>query len=932
MDTKSRQDYSKFVVGNPSGISDGLPMQMLPRSRKGKKFQEHTMDVLENIGIRQIRENRGFRDYRRMLEGRMAHTSFDETQTDLRQIQSMREEQDLPTFIKHYDLIGKIINLLIGQFNKQRQTINIHATDMFSTSDFLREKDSKIHQFTEEYFNKIIEIGLIEKGLDPNKQDFQSEEEKQAYLEQLKQERDAIIPPDEIEKDLSKNFRTAIVEWAESTLESNYKKFKLEMLDMEELKDYLISGRYFRHYYVGYDSFEPETWDIERTFFSQDLDVKYPQDCEYVGTIHLLSGAKLLSRFGHLIPKNIQAKIYGEDFYTNSSTSVGPLEYIQKGGGTPTVVPHAGYLEKQTAYAFQELIGQPWGKQHYVDQNGEQQSRASWVTATNGLNTSHIGVGLRDDINVRRDSIQVTEAYFRSQRLVGLITVENPLTEQPYQEMVEEDILPEVLEKYNIKKQNTKSWEDVVRNPKENINTITYGYLPEIWKGYKINATNTNLKEDYYFGIGPLDYQITGIRNEFDVKIPVAGVISSAIGEKIRSIQVDYNIVKNQNRQYLEKTVGAFFTMDWNLLPSQFKNNKGETTAELLEEWREQIREMGFALTDGSPQNTKGLNPNQNGINQYNISFIDNIKLNMELARQFENDAYAVIGISPQQMGQPSEYMTAEGVKVGNEAQYAQTEEIYKRFNTAKIAEKELELAVSQYCATNSRDISVNYINGQKERIIQNFTDENFSFRKLEVLPDDDSGQRRELEIFKQQILNRNTMDSDIYELGQVVTADNFVTLMEYGLKQRKRLEKAGQEEHQRKMELQEKQNEAFLTAEKAKLDREDRNKQLDRESEEYQTEVKAMATLADSNTDPQLVDRLRQAQDQEKARRDSDIKNNQKQQEIDLKISKEQREAEKALSEMSIEMQKLKEAAKDRAQRRQDSQNNLLQTRINKR
>ncbi len=42
------------------------------------------------------------------------------------------------------------------------------------------------------------------------------------------------------------------------------------MLDTEELIDYLATGRYFRNYHVGYESYEPETWDVERNFFSQD--------------------------------------------------------------------------------------------------------------------------------------------------------------------------------------------------------------------------------------------------------------------------------------------------------------------------------------------------------------------------------------------------------------------------------------------------------------------------------------------------------------------------------------------------------------------------------------------------------------------------------------------------------------------------------------
>jgi hypothetical protein len=930
MDFNQRKDYTKYVGGITSSEYESLPNQMLTRNKKNEKWKKYVMDTLENIGLKQIRENRVFADYRKMQQGRLVYSDFDETQTDLRGIAAARQTQKLPTFLKHYDLIGRIINLLAGEFNKQKDSINIVSTDIFSTSEYLREKDSKIRKFTEDYFNKELEIGLIEKGLDPYKQNFESEEEKQAYLQQLQAERDAIIPPDEIERDLQKNFKTAIVEWAEKTMESNYIKFSLEMLDTEELINYLATGRYFRNYHVGFDSYEPETWDVERTFFSQDQEVLYPQDCEYVGTIHLLSGALLLSKFGHLIPKNIQNKIYGEDFYGSVSDSVGPLAFIENSGVQPTSVPHASYYQQQTAEAFQNLLGVPWGKQYGRGQDGELESRYNWVNTNNTGNTIGWGKNFRDDINVRTDQVQVTEGYFRSQKLMGLLTIENPLTEIPYQVMVEEDLVPEFLDYYKIKKQSTKSWQEVVDNPMDHINTITYGFLPQIWKGHKINASSTNLKEDYYFGIEPLEYQITGTKNEFDVKIPVAGIITSGIGEMIRALQIDYNIVMNQNRQYLEKTIGTFFMMDWNLLPSQFKNEKGETTAELIEEWRETVRELGIGLVDQSPRNTKGQNPNQNNIQQYDISYINNIQMNMAMARDYEDKAFAIIGITKERAGNPNEYMTGEGIKQGVEASYAQTEVIYKRFNAAKVKEKEIELAIAQYAAVNGKDISVNYINGQNERIIQNFVDPNFAFRKLEVYPSDDSNKRRELETFKQMILQRNTLDSSLYDLGKVVTSNNFVTLLEYGLEQEKKKAKLTQEERDHEKEMGQQTIEAQQLQIQEANKREDRNKQLDRESAEYQTEVKARATLADSNVNPDTLDDFFKKEKLEQVERDNEIKNDFKQQELTLKTQKQENDISSSFSNIDLQFMKLKEDAKDRAARREQSKDNVTIARVN--
>jgi len=932
----NNQDYAYFGnsgSGTYSAGYDSLPKQTLTRKKKNDKWKESVMDTLERIALRQIGENTVFADYRKMTEGRLVYTDFDESQTDLKGIQGFRQEQQLPTFLKHYDLIGRIINLLAGEFNKQKDTINITTSDPFSKSEYTREKDKRIVEFTEKYFDTIIKIGLVEKGLDPDRQDFESEEEKQAYIQNLQVEADAIMPPDEIERDLQKNFKTAIVEWAEKTLEQNYSRFSLEMLDTEELKDYLTSGRYFRNYYVGFDSYQPETWDIERTFFSQDLNALYPKDCEYAGTVHLISGSELLKRYGHHIPKNIQDKIYGDYENTDDVESLSPMGFLERGGSQTAIVPHAGYYGRKTSEFIQDLVGVPQGIRHYNNSEGNPMSETAWLQpAQNSSYIAGFGKQFRDDINVRVDQIQVTEAYFKSQKLVGLITMENPLSEVPLQDFVEEDILQEVIDHYNLKEQKNKSWQEVVDNPMDNINTLTWGYLPEVWKGHKINATGTNLKKDYYFGVEPLPYQIKGKLNDFDVVLPLGGIISSGIGELIRSLQIDYNIVMNQNRQYLEKTIGTFFMMDWHLLPSQFKNENGETTAELIEEWRETIRELGIGLTDSSLRNTESQNPGQNNIQQYNISYIQDIQMNMQIARDLEQKAFSMIGITQERMGTPNEYATAEGVKQGAEASYAQTETIYKRFNAAKIQEKEIELAIAQYAAINGKDISVDYINGQNDRIIQNFTNEigDFSFRKLQVLPSDDSNKRKELETFKRAIIERNTMDNSIYDLGKVVTADNFVSLLEYGLQKERKIEKQTAETRAHEEKLAKANSDTLKEIEKARLDNENMNKDLDRKSEEYIAETKSRATLADSNANPQSLDALFREQDKKQDEQNNQKKYAQKDKEIGMKESAQQSQTQMNMARLALDFQKLKQGKASIESKERISENQKDIARIN--
>src|SRR5690606_20693371 len=117
----------------------------------------------------------------------------------------------------------------------------------------------------------------------------------------------------------------------------------------------------------------------------------------------------------------------------------------------------------------------------------------------------------------------------------------------------------------------------------DEVNVIAYTFIPEIWKGHKIGAGGGILSEDIYFGVEPLEYQIKGDSNIFDVKLPVSGIITNSTARKLRPYQMGYNLCMNQIFNLLEKEIGMFFLMDIHFLPSEFKNmgDSAEILAEL---------------------------------------------------------------------------------------------------------------------------------------------------------------------------------------------------------------------------------------------------------------------------------------------------------------------------------------------------------------
>ena len=909
-----------------SDFAASLPMQTMPRSKKDKKWKEAVMDRIEEIALFQIARNLSLRDYRKMYEGRLVYQDLEDTSQSTQAIAEFRleSEANLPTYVKHFDIIGIIVNQLSGEFDNQKDGIRVDSIDNFSQGEYFREKNALIRNYTEEYFRMEIEKGLVLMGINPEEQNFQTDEERQQYAQYLQEQQNKLTKPDQLEANLAKDFKTVIAEWAELTLEADSIKFDMEDLDLEELVDYLLTGRYFRHYHIGYDFYRPERWAPETVFFSQDLEIVYPQDGEYVGRLAFMSGSELLQRYGDKIPKNIQEKLYGYQIEASTTDGVTFKESLGRHFGDTHIVPYKSYYRHDLAYKMQSALGVPMGEEYRNNEDGEQMGKPVWLEDTDryGFINERFARYLRDDIDVRTDIFQITECYFRGAKMVGLLTIENDVTEEPYQVEVEEDLLKDFLKENKIKQLRTVSLQEA--KEKKELNTVAWFYVPQVWKGKKVNAGNSGLIDDFYFDIEPLPFQIRGDSNLFDVKLPVGGIITSGMGQKIRPYQTKHNLAMNLIENALEKHVGSFLMFDLNFLMSQYKNDSGGTTADLIEEWREGIRDVGMGFYDSSPQNTGGQNPNAAAAQVMRISFVEDVQYYMQLAEFYQRKAYEQIGITEPRLGNPSEYMTAEGIQQGAKASYAQTERIYKKFNTAKRKEREIHLTVAQYCVQNNKDIVVDYTRPDGVRVLKKFTDDNFWLRKINIIPINDSAQRKSLERFREMMIQNNTMNSDLLDYAKLFTSDSFVTLINHATQARERADKQQAQQNQHEQSLVEKDLQAKAQEKQADRAFEASESQKDRENDLREAEILAVSKIADNNYDQSYIQELERISNeninQEQKNRGLDIQ----QQEVDRKIENDDAQLELALKELNVKMEEIKA-------RRQTSQDNKYIATINK-
>jgi len=719
------------------------------------------------------------------------------------------------------------VNAIVGIYAKMDDRYRVESQDEYSTNEWIRQKTEGLHKYAQAVFEQEINTMLIKNGLDPYRDKFESEEEQQAYQQQLS---DTVknYTPEQIQKNLPKNFKVIATEWAQNTLTADLKRFNLADMDSENLVDYILTGRFFRHYRVGYDKYEIEIWTPEEVFFDQNVNSKYPQEGEYIGRIVSMTTSQVLSTFGHLMN---QKQIESIGNYWNQDTKYGG-DVETSGGGfldnifpRQRVVPFHNYYDHQINLQMESALGVPMGEKLVQAPDGTLQKQDVWLpreendyqgTFNSGIHSRY----LRDDIEVRTDTIRVTEAYWRSWKRIGIVIYENSLGALAIEETTD-DLLPEFLEENEIKKTN-ESVQDLADALKEYqngngsaldefIGTITYHYIPEIWQGVKVKGNASTIKDDIYLHVKPLEYQIKGDSEYYDVRIPVSGIITNGLAKKIIPYQQLHNIAMNQITELLEKELGVFFSFDINALPSEYQD---ESTEESIFRLRDIIKDSALMPIDPSKQNTQNNVSNPNIFQRQEVVYATQVQYRWELAQQYKKEAFNQIGITDQILGAPTTYETAEGVKQGAQATYALLTRSIDQFNTAKNKGMEVHLAVAQFCETNGKSTSTIMRKGDGEIAYLNILKEDpelFPLRRLSIMPITSNKDAKIAETIKTIIMSDNTFEKDLGDMIDIMTTPVIVELQQIAYEQRNRKQKAIEEDRA----FQSQENDKLIQADK---------------------------------------------------------------------------------------------------------------------
>lgn len=537
----------------------------------------------------------------------------------------------------------------------------------------------------------------------------------------------------------------------------------------------------------------------------------------------------------------------------------------------------------------------------FIDTPQGQTKVPSWLSPFQSNNyTGHWNAQYRrDDINVRTDVLQITEAYWRSWKKMWFI---NYTTEDGYSttEIVTDEILSDFIEEHGIKKNRKKSLKDLDREPLEE-NTMYEFQVPEIWKGIKVNSGNSFLSEDLYVGIEPLPYQIKGDSNVFDVKLPVAGVIGNSTAQKLRPYQIGYNVCLNQIFNLLEKEIGMFFLFDINFLPSEYKDHG--TIEESLEKLRDLAKDIGLVPLDTTKQNMAGANPQMNTFMVQDVSFDKQINSRIQLSEYYFRKALEQLGITPQRLGMGSQYDSATQTKMGVEMSFDSTADIFNTMSVARRKAIETHLAIAQYCQKEYIDVDFIFRGSDGDKQYINLTDPDFPLRRLGLIPLNNPKQRKDLENFKNMLYQTNTLGADVLLMADVTFSSSVQEVMNAARTARKSMDEKEQAQRDHEQQLMDKQLEAQARDKEIEREFKASEADKDRETKLEAERIQALGRASDKQSDIQGINAINEASREA-------INNNFKQQELEVKQSL----AENKASETKMKLDKINEDLKLRA------------------
>ena len=767
------------------------PLQFIPKSEKDDQWAAWNLDWLEWNGLKQIRRNarRLMKNYK-LAKGIIDRNDYIvEENNEYRDIVEMLTKEDSSALeLKFYPIIPNVINVLVGEFAKRSTKLTYRAVDDISYNEMLEQKRKLVEETLMADAQTKIISALIAQGLDPNSPEAQQELDPQKIKS---------LP--EIEKFFQKDYRSVIEQWATHQHKVDVERFRMDELEERGFRDMLITDREFWHFRMMEDDYDVELWNPVITFYHKSPDNRYISQGNWVGKTDMMTPSDVIDKYGYIMTEEQMAALEAIYPIRSAAYNIGGM---QNDGSFYDATKSHDWNVNMPSLAY---------RQYTSFMGGNVLDGSDIITQILAEGEDYYDQGTAF-------LLRVTTCYWKSQKKVGHLTKISE-TGEVVTEIISEDYKISDKPIYDTRLYKNKTRDNLIYG--EHIDWI---WINEVWGGVKIGPNipsfwgmnNPGGFTPIYIGvdkhkIGPLKFQFKGDQSLYGCKLPVEGSVftdrntrSTALLDLMKPYQIGYNIVNNQIADILVDELGTIIMLDQNTLP---KHSLGE-------DWgkgnyaKAYVAMKNFQMLplDTSITNTENA-LNFQHFQKLDLSQTERLMSRVQLANHFKQQAYEVIGVNPQRMGQQLSQMTATGVEQAAAASYAQTEVFFIQhcdYLMPRVHQMRTDLA--QYYHSTKPSTRLTYITEADEKVAFQIEGTDLLMRDLNIFCSTTANHRAVLEQLKQMAIQNNTTGASIYDLGKIVQSDSIAEINTVLKMSEQKQQQMKEQEMQQQQQMQQEQ------------------------------------------------------------------------------------------------------------------------------
>ena len=859
------------------------PLQFIPRKEKDVEWAAWNLDWLEWNGLKQLRKNarRLMKNYK-LAKGMIDRSDYIvEENNEYRDIVDVLVKDEPSALeLKFYPIIPNVINVLVAEFAKRTTKLTYRAVDENSYNEMLEQKRKMVEDTLLSQAQVKISAALLEQGLDPGSEEAQQE----LSVDKLK-----TLP--EIEQFFKKDYRSMIEQWATHQHKVDVERFKMNELEERGFRDSLITDREFWHFRMMEDDYEVELWNPAITFYHKSPDARYISQANWVGKTDMFTVSDVIDRYGYLMTEDQLEALEAVYPIRSAGYNIGGM---QNDGSYYDATKSHDWNVNMPSLSYRQYTS----------------AMAGTVYDTGDVVQQILAEGEDYIYNGTTYLLRVTTAYWKSQRKVGHLT---KITEngEVTNEIITEDYKVSDKPLYDTRLFKNKSKDNLLFG--EHIDWI---WINEVWGGVKIGPNipsfwgmnNPGGFSPIYIGIeknrmGPLKFQFKGDNTLYGCKLPVEGSVfsdrntkSTALIDLMKPYQIGYNIVNNQIADILVDELGTIIMLDQNTLP---KHSLGE-------DWgkgnyaKAYVAMKNFQMLplDTSITNTENA-LNFQHFQKLDLSQTERLMSRIQLANHFKMQAFEVIGVNPQRMGQQLSQTTATGVEQAMAASYAQTEIYFIQhcdYLMPRVHQMRTDLA--QYYHSTKPSARLTYLTTLDEQVNFEINGTDLLMRDLNIFCSTTANHRAVLEQLKQMTIQNNTTGASIYDLGRIVQSDSIAEVNTVLKDSEQKQTQLKQQEMQQQQQMQEQQLQAKAEEERLKREYEESRDEKNRQRDILVAEIRAagMGAMTDTNQNMQsdYLDAMKDIRSTEQYQAQTDLQREKESNRMSIESDKSQIERER--------------------------------------